>query len=70
MLADELPGYDQAPIAAAIQRIDGPGEEPFAALLSDFVRSPSNRDVVYQRLTALLSRADQRDRDLEGLFGE
>ena len=72
VLAEEL-GYDEAPVETAGEYAladleAGRDDSRFIALLFAFVREADDRDVVYRRLTAHVSRRRSREEDVEGLF--
>ena len=72
ILAEEL-GYDLEPIelARSYARIDldaGRDDSRFIAMLFDFAREESDRDIVYQRLVGHVDRRRTREDDVSGLF--
>ena len=72
VLAEEL-GYGLEPIetARSYARIDidaGRDDSRFIAMLFDFAREESDRDIVYQRLVEHVERRRTREDDVSGLF--
>jgi len=72
VLAEEL-DYDEALVEQATEyaRADIGADEassPFVTLLFDFVREPSNRALIVQRLEEHATRRAARESDVEGLF--
>ena len=69
----EEDGYEEAIVDRACEyaRADLADEQaasPFVSLLFDFVREPSNRGIVFQRLAEHVERRRARDADVDGLF--
>lgn len=66
--------YDEAVIASAIEyargEIDADGGSQFVGMLFSFVRERGQRPVVYQRLRDHVELEQQKDADVQGLFGE
>lgn len=74
VLADEH-GYDETIIeqAATFAQSDLDDERtasPFVTLLFDFVREPTHRDIVFQRLSEHVQKRASRVDDVTGLFDE
>jgi hypothetical protein len=57
-------GFAQADVA------DDLAESPFVTLLFDFVREPSDRGIIFQRLSEHVQRRVTRESDVDGLFEE
>jgi hypothetical protein len=69
----EADGFDEAVIeqASAFAQADVAddlAESPFVTLLFDFVREPSDRGIVFQRLAGHVQRRAMRESDVDGLF--
>jgi hypothetical protein len=71
----EADGYDETVIERASgfaqsDVADDLVESPFVTLLFDFVRQPSDRGIVFQRLSEHVQRRVTRESDVDGLFEE
>jgi len=71
VFADEG-GYDESVVADAARYAREESESGegarYVALVTDFATDPDRRDLVYQRLRALVERRRRRESDVEGLF--
>ncbi|WP_410765664.1 DUF309 domain-containing protein [Haloferax sp. DFSO60] len=71
-LAEELSGYDDAIVEDAVtyarDEISTGVKTQFTAMVFDFVRDETHRDLVYQRLKEHVRRKRQRESDVTGLF--
>jgi hypothetical protein len=47
---------------------DGEPSSPFVTLVTDFVREPAHRGIVFQRLSEHVARRQRRESDVDGLF--
>lgn len=74
ILAEEYEQFDLAVIEKAIVNAQTAIQEnttsKHIALLNDFVTQPDHRQLIYERLSSLISRQTQRDQDVAGLFDE
>lgn len=71
----EASGYDEPTIARAVEYASqelaaGRPTSPFVSLVFDFVQSPSDREIIVQRLGEHIDRRKGRENDVEGLFDE
>lgn len=66
VLAAGGPAWDVAVIDRAIERAGR--DDQYTALITDFVRSPAQRGLIYDRLARHLERERAQDRDVRGLF--
>lgn len=71
VLAETNDAYDESIVASAIEfarsSIDKREDGTFVSLVFDFVVG-DERDLVYQRMASHVSRRQNRERDVEGLF--
>lgn len=72
VLGEDLDRFEESVIDDAVRyarmavRADQSNE--FVSLVFDFVREPSRRDLIYDRLARHVRRRRQRDADVDGLF--
>lgn len=72
VLAEEDPAYDERVLEAAItyaqEAVVADDHNRFVTLVIDFVREPSHRDIVFQRLSQLVARHQRKEADVDDLF--
>lgn len=74
ILAEEYDEFDTEIINKAIenanQAIDSDQSSKYIGMVSDFASNTSHRQLIYDRLSTMISRQQQRDEDVTGLFDE
>lgn len=74
VLAEEHDSFDAEIIETAIenaeQAIEANHSSQYIGLVSDFATDTDHRELIYDRLSSLISRQQQRDEDVTGLFEE
>jgi hypothetical protein len=69
----EMSAYDGGVVADAIrfaEQTARPDESRYATFLRDFVGDPTQRPIVFQRLSSMIDRERRKERDVSGLFEE
>jgi uncharacterized protein YdhG (YjbR/CyaY superfamily) len=74
VLADEHESFDPEIVTRAIENakeeLDADRSSKYISLVSDFATSPDHRHVIYDRMATMITRQQQRDEDVAGLFDQ